>query len=83
MKQLTLRDIPEDVEKEIRKIARKSGTSINKTVQRLLREALGIEHPIEQKRDLSDFARIWNEEEATEFKKATAGFEEIDEELWK
>ena len=83
MKQLTLRDIPEDVESEIRRIARERGKSINKTVGDLLREALGMEDSTERKRDLSDFSGTWDEEEAAEFEKATEVFEEVDEELWK
>lgn len=81
--QLTLRDIPEDLEKEIRRIARERGTSINKTIRELLSESLGIDQSSGKKRDLSDFAGFWDEEEAEEFDKATEVFEKVDEELWK
>lgn len=64
MKQLTLRDIPEDIEREIRRIAREQGTSINKTVRELHCEAIGIEHSSDRKRDLSDFTGFWDDEEA-------------------
>ena len=83
MKQLTLRNIPEDIEREIRRIARERGSSINKTIHELLGEALGIDRTSGKKRDLSDFAGFWDEEEAKEFEEATKLFEEIDAELWK
>jgi hypothetical protein len=83
MRQLTLRNIPEDLEKEIRRIARERGTSINKTIHEILSEALGIDRSSGKKRDLSDFVGFWDEEEAKEFEKATEVFEKVDEELWK
>ena len=82
MKQLTLRNIPEDIEREIRRIARERGTSINKTIRELLGKALGIDRSSGKKRDLSDFSGFWDEEEAKEFEKATEVFEKVDEELW-
>ena len=83
MNQLTLRNIPEDLEREIRRIAEERRTSINKTVRELLYRALGIDRSSEKKRDLSAFAGFWDEREAEEFEKATDVFEAIDEELWK
>jgi len=83
LKQLTLRNIPEDIEREIRRIARERGSSINKTIHELLGEALGIDRTSRKKRDLSDFAGFWDKEEAKEFEKATEVFEKVDEELWK
>ena len=83
MKQLTLRNIPEDIEREIRRIARERGSSINKTIHELLGEALGIDRTSGKKRDLSEFSGFWDEEEAKEFEKATEVFEKVDEELWK
>ncbi len=83
MNQLTLRNIPEDLEREIRRIAEERRTSINKTVRELLYKALGMDTPSEKKRDLSDFAGFWDEKEAEEFEKAADVFEAIDEEVWK
>ncbi len=83
MKQLTLRNIPEDLEREIRRIAGERRTSINKTVRELLYKSLGMDMSSEKKRDLSDFVGFWDEREAEEFEKATDVFEAIDEELWK
>ena len=83
MDQLTLRNIPEDLEREIRRIAGERRMSINKTVRELLYKSLGIDSSSDKKRDLSDFAGFWDEREAEEFEKATDAFEAIDEELWK
>jgi len=83
MRQLTLRNIPDTLEKEIRRVARDRGTSINKTVRELLQEALGLGTEPEKRRDLSELTGVWNKEEAQEFTEATRVFEEVDEELWK
>lgn len=83
MNQFTLRNVPEELEREIRREARQRKTSINKTVKELLGEILGVGASRGKKRDLSDFAGSWSEEEAREFEKATELFNRIDEELWK
>jgi plasmid stability protein len=82
MRQLTIRDIPDDLEKQIRKVARNRGKSINKTVRELLQEALGIGTQPEKRRDLSELAGVWDAEEAREFDRAIAVFEQVDEGLW-
>lgn len=83
MNQFTLRNVPEELERKIRREARQRKTSINKTVKELLGEILGVGASRGKKRDLSDFAGSWSEEEAREFEKATELFNRIDEELWK
>ena len=83
MTQLTIRNLPPALEQRLRSQAAQTGTSLNKTVVSLLEEATGLEPVVRPKRDLSDLAGHWTEEEAAEFERAVEPFEHIDEELWK
>jgi hypothetical protein len=83
MSQITLRKLPENVERQIRRIARETGTSINKTIIDLLKKSLGLRDTDNKMRDLSDLAGAWSEEEVREFEENTQVFEHIDEEIWR
>ena len=80
--QTTVRGIPEDLEHQLRERARRSGESLNRTLIRLLREAVGM-NPPRKKRDLSALAGTWSQEEADEFDREVRRFEVIDDELWR
>ena len=84
MNQLTLRQIPDSIEKKLRIMARETGHSINKTIISLLEKALGLgkERRTQKKRDLSRFAGLWARGEAEEFEKSMQIFEQIDPEVW-
>ena len=73
--QTTIRDIPEDLEHALRERARRSGESLNRTLIRLLREAVGL-NPPRKKRDLSALADTWSQEEADEFDRQVRWLEE-------
>jgi hypothetical protein len=82
MKQLTLRQIPEEVENELRQVASQNGTSLNHTAIAALQKGLGLAPPARPRRDLSHFVDKWTKEEAEEFEKNTQAFGHIDQELW-
>ena len=82
MKQLTLRQIPKEVENELRQIASQSGTSLNHTVLVALQKGLGLAPPARRRRDLGRFAGKWTAAEAAEFEQNIKAFDHIDEELW-
>ena len=82
MRQITLRGIPEDLKREIQSRARARGESLNKSVIRLLRQAVGLDRPERKKRDLSALAGKWGSREATEFERNVRVFETIDADLW-
>ena len=82
MSQITLRDLPEPVEKEIRKEAKRRKSSLNKVIISLLEKGLGMHPGMEKKRDLAGLAGTWNQEEAAAFREATSPFETIDAENW-
>ena len=79
--QTTIRGIPEDLERALRERARRSGESLNRTMVRLLREAVGLSPP--RKRDLSALAGTWSQEEADVFDRQFRCSEQIDAELWR
>jgi len=82
MSQITLRNIPQALERELRARAKKSKQSLNRTITGLLSEALGVPGTGMKKRDLSDLGGTWTQEQAAEFERATAVFETIDPDVW-
>jgi len=85
MNQITVRGIAPEVEKEIRRMAKASGKSINKVMLELIGGSAGP-----QKRgkkpagaSLAELAGGWSEKEAREFEESVRVFEEIDEATWK
>lgn len=81
MSQITIRDIPQIIEREIRRTAAEKQISLSKATILLLGESLGIGH--EKKRDLSGICGIWSDAEYREFAANTEVFGKIDEEIWK
>ena len=80
--QMTLRQVPEAVEKGLRLRARKEGHSLNRSAIELLEKALGIRAIDARKRDLSHFAGQWSHEECRTFERNMRVFEKIDAEVW-
>ncbi len=86
MKIVTLRNLPPELERIIRKRADKKKMSVNKAVISLLEESVGrprgkAKAPIHH--DLDDLAGSWSKEEAGHFEKALAKQRSIDVDLWK
>jgi plasmid stability protein len=81
---LTIRNLPPEVARALEKERKRRGTSLNATVNDLLRRALGI--AVEQERvdnGLRAHAGGWTDEDLEEFERATEMFEQIDPELWR
>jgi plasmid stability protein len=83
IKQITLRQVPDAVERGIRGRARSTGHSMNRAMIELLEEALGTGPAARKRRDLSKFAGQWSQEEYDAFESNTLVFEQIDDETWK
>jgi hypothetical protein len=82
MSQITLRQIPKELETRLRAMAQDSHTSLNKTIIAILLKAMGLSSGGRKKRNLDDLSGSWNSSEAEEFEKNTAVFERIDPEIW-
>ena len=82
IKQMTLRRIPDPVENALRKRAKERGISLNRLSVELLSQALGVDQPVPQKRDLSGLSGFWKQKEYEEFQENTKCFDSIDPEIW-
>ncbi len=82
MSQITIRDIPEAVEKAIRERARKRNTSLDRIVIELVEEALGMSGASGKNRDLSQLAGTWDAEDAESFDADVESIRRIDGEIW-
>lgn len=82
MKQITLRDIPENIEAAIKKEAEEKRLSINRAAVGLLRKA--VEEPTIRRlhHDLDDLFGVWTVEDEREVMQKTNKQRVIDEELW-
>lgn len=87
MKAITLRNLPPELAKIVRKKAEEKGTSINKAVISLLEEGTVTPRMKQEKKtlyhDLDALAGSWTKEEALEFEKALAVQRTIEPDLWK
>ena len=82
MSQITLRDVPQELDNRLRELARAQNRSLNRTVIGVLMESLHLGDGKDRKRDLSDLAGTWSDEEAQEFEANTRVFDQIDDEIW-
>ncbi len=66
MRSITIHGLDDLLDARIREKARKEGLSLNKTIKKLLAEALGLEEPASQDRrgEFSDLFGILSREEA-------------------
>lgn len=82
---ITIRSIDEETAKALKDRARKEGRSVNAVLLKTIKEALGLE----KKRrtavhdDLDHLAGTWSEKDLREFQDRIAGFETVDEKMWK
>jgi len=82
MSQITLRQIPDVLDRQLRSLAGKNKTSLNKVVLGLLMKSLGISDDPEKRRDLTDLCGTWNERQLDEFNRNTEELNQIDPDLW-
>jgi hypothetical protein len=88
MRQMTLRDIPDEIEMVARNEASRQGISLNKAFLSLLRKSTQQttnQLSSEDKKRNSRFLRfcgVWTETEAAEFDKALLEQRNIDSEVW-
>ena len=87
MKQITLRGIPVEIEKMIKKEAERKGLSLNKAFISLVEKAMGTKEKMQKRKsmhhDLDHLCGIWTKRDAEEFTKNVEFQRTIDEGLWK
>jgi hypothetical protein len=85
MKSITIHNLDDSLEVLIRERAKKQGISLNKTIQFLLKQSLGINSkPVNNHRDdFLDLFGIWSKKDEAEFIKKTQDFNKINALDWK
>ena len=87
MKQITIRNIPAEIEKIVFKEAKDKGLSLNKAFILLLEKAAGNKLKKKNKKslyhDLDHLFGIWSRQDAELFDKNLEYQRSIDEDLWK
>jgi len=85
MGQITLRGMDPRLEREIRKIARKTGRSLNRVILDMIYNYTGFHR--EKKKPAADSLRElaggWTDREASQFMESIKSCEQIDEDMWK
>ncbi len=83
MRSITIHGIDTKVDALIRDIAKQNGISINKTIKRLLEEALGF-RPVNKsdRADYEDLFGVWSKDDVREFQKSIDDLVTINEEDW-
>jgi len=85
LKTITIRRIPPELARRLEEEAHAEGTSLARTVMRLLLRATGLggERPGRiRHHELDDLAGTWGSEEAAAFDRATAEQRRIDPDVW-
>lgn len=85
---ITIRNMPEELEKRIEAMAAEEGASLAQTVIRLLLRATGLREQSqlggrpERHHELDELAGTWSADDAAEFDDALAQLRRIDPEVW-
>lgn len=84
MKSITVHGIDEITSKQLSTASEKMGLSLNKTIKKLLQEALGIKPAeyIARRDDFKEFCGLWDEEDLKNFQKETESLRDIDTRDW-
>ena len=78
-RRLTIRNVDEDLSGRLRAISAASGESLNATVLRILRDAVGVNARMERLRRY----QTWTKEEADEFDAVLREIRVVDRKKWK
>jgi hypothetical protein len=82
MSQITLRQLPPNIERRIRRLANEGNMSLNKTIILLLKKSLGLTENENKQRNLENLSGNWDEQEVKEFESNMHVFNEVDDEVW-
>jgi len=85
MAQITLRGMDPEMEQDIRKMARKTGKSLNRVILDMIYEYTGYRRKKKAPpaNSLRNLAKGWSEADALEFLESIKSSEQIDEEMWR
>jgi Ran GTPase-activating protein (RanGAP) involved in mRNA processing and transport len=83
MRHLTVRNVPEELARQLQQEQRERGLSLNQTVIDLLSQATGIARRAFFDNGLGHLAGTWSPADLAEFEQATKAFEVVDAEMWR
>ena len=85
MKSITIHGIDDITSQQLQIVAEKLGLSLNKTIKKIIQEALGIKpSEISSRRgDFEEFCGVWSDDDLNDFTAATRPLSQIDHEEWK
>jgi hypothetical protein len=87
MRQLTIRGFGKELERRIRRLARREGISLNKAVMRLLRQGAGLDGQVgpgaRVGTALDHAIGTWTDAEADDFAEAVKDLERVETAFWK
>ena len=84
MKSITIHGVDEPLVDVLRSRARSEGLSMNKMINKLLEESLGVKprHKDTNRTDFEEFCGMWSESDLCEFEKRTEEFRRVNPEDW-
>jgi len=84
MKSITIHGLDEHLDRTIRNLAAHEGLSINKTIKKVLRRALGLDDQGKtiRREQFTDLFGTWTKQDIEEFQENTADFSNIDLSDW-
>lgn len=84
MKSISIHGMDPDLAAGLKRQARESGLSLNKTIKGLLARALGLTSDTQavRRRAFQDLCGVWSQAEAKDFTDRLRPFERIDPEDW-
>ena len=84
MSQITIRGIDPAIEHKIRKMAKRSGKSLNRVILDMVYQSTEFKRSDKKPaaHSLKKLAGGWSEKDAAEFAKSIKSCEQIDEEMW-
>ncbi len=82
MSSITLHNLDQDLELIIREKAKENGDSLNVTIQKILKNSLGIIKSGNNDKEFDDLFGIWNKKDFEEFENNIKDFEEINKSDW-
>ncbi len=84
MSQITIRGLDPAVEREIRRIAKKKGKSLNRVILDMVYQSAGLKMQDREPaaHSLKQLAGGWSENDAAQFEESIKSCEQIDKEMW-
>lgn len=84
MKSITIHGIDEHLDRTIRSLADREGLSMNKTIKKVLRSALGLDDQgkTTRREQFTDLFGTWTKQDLEEFQKNIADLSQVDPSDW-